>query len=292
MGTVELGLEYGIPVSPDHRVPSRKEAEGILNLALDAGINFIDTAREYGDSESKIGDAISHRRNEYVLATKVLVGDNQQGEDLVRHVEASVLESLRALKTDFVDVIQIHSATLEMIQRGQVLGSLQRMKEKGAARFIGATTYDDASAMAVIADGGFDCLQVAYNLLDRDLERTVLPSAGERGAGVIARSVLLKGALTHRYSYLPPALDDLKEAVAELDAVAQSVSMSLPEMASRWVLSHPAVSTALVGMASPAELTATVQYSCQGPLESSLMERVRRIKVSDSKQLNPSTWPF
>ena len=145
LGTVEIGLDYGIPVAGEERLPSRGAAERLLNCALDLGCNLIDTARAYGASEEIIGHALKSRRHEYTLATKVLHYEQEglDGAALRRAIEGSVAESLHALQTDVLDIVHVHSATVEVIRRGEIAAILQDLRQQGYLRFIGATTYSD-----------------------------------------------------------------------------------------------------------------------------------------------------
>ena len=254
LGTVELGMAYGIADEHGIQAPSRAEAARLLNLALDSGINFIDTARVYGVSEEMIGCGLKSRRKEYILASKIsAIGAPHQGGLSVRaHVMESVEQSLRALQTDVIDLMQLHSASVEDIGRWTD-GGPPGIPGGRAHSISGASTYGEDAAVAALEDGRFDCIQVAYNVLDRELEGKVLPLARARGVGVVVRSVLLKGALTHRYSYLSPGLKELKDAVEKIISIEAAGAEGLPQFAYRFVLAHPAVSTALVGTANDAE---------------------------------------
>jgi 1-deoxyxylulose-5-phosphate synthase len=213
------------------------------------------------------------------------------GTALRQAVEGSIAESLRALQTDVVDIVHIHSATVGVIQRGEMVGILQDLRQQGYLRFIGATTYSEAAAVAALEDGRFDCLQIAYNLLDRSPEDVVFPRARQHDIGMIVRSVLLKGALTHRYTHLPAELTEVKEAVATLHTLLDGTGMSLPELAYRYVLATPNVATALVGTSRLEELEAACGYTRRGAIPSALHERVQQIVIRDRAQLDPSTWP-
>lgn len=292
LGTVELGLDYGVPANGTPVRPSPAEAAYLLNRALDLGINVIDTAPAYGESESIIGRALKSRRQDYILATKVgpLSDEGLTGRRLRRWVETSISESLRALRTDIIDLLQIHSATLGVIRNGEVLAILQDVRRAGHIRFIGVTTYGKAAPLAAIEDGQYDCLQIAYNLLDRQPEERLLPLAQQQDMGVLTRSVLLKGALTHRYTYLPAELNDLKDAVQRLQTVVAQPTENLPEIAYRYVLAHTGVSTALVGTASLHELQTALTYAQHGLLSPHVLDSVRQIVVGDCAQLDPGTW--
>jgi len=293
LGTVELGMDYGIPVQEDHLQPSEADAARTLNCALDLGVNLIDTARAYGESEAIIGRALKSRRNEYILATKISSSnwEGYTGVELHEQVEASIAESLRKLQTDTIDLLYIHNATPELIERGELIEIMQRAQEAGYARFIGTTTYGEAAPLAVLEDARFDCVQVAYNLLDRQLEERVLSLAKANDIGVVIRSVLLKGALTYRYTHLPEELRELRTVVDKVNSLRGAQANSLPELAYRFVLAHPAVSTALVGTGRVHELEEIVSLVGRGVLSPGLLSDIREITVSPD-QLNPGTWPF
>jgi aryl-alcohol dehydrogenase-like predicted oxidoreductase len=293
LGTAEIGQDYGIPVDHEQLRPTKVQAVRLLNRALDMGVNFVDTARVYGESEAIIGRALKKRRGEYVLASKVASEglEGLTGKALRQRVQSSIRESLRALQTDVIDLMYIHSATPEIIKRREVLEILQEAQRAGHIRFVGASTYGKQNAIAVIEDGGYDCLQVAYNLLDRGPEQMILSKAGDEDVGVVARSVLMKGALTHRYQYLPSELGELKSAVHRLMSLCANEKLSLPELAYRFVLAHPSVSSALVGTGRLLELEQTLGFAERGALPSALEQRVRRIVIRDQGQLNIMNWP-
>lgn len=294
LGTVELGMEYGIADGRPLRKPSRAEAARLLDAALDAGINFLDTARAYGDSEEIIGWALKPRRKEYILASKVSCRwpEDEKKTPLRDRMAASVHESLRALQTDVIDVMQLHSPPAEEIRRGELAEALEGLQRAGCIRFLGVTTYGEEASLAAIEDGRYDCLQIAYSALDREPEEQVLPLAQAKDVGVVARSVLLKGTLTHRYRSLPPELEELRSAAGKMAAIAEAGATGLPEFAYRFVLAHPGVSSALAGTASLEELNATLGYCARGPLPPDSLARVRQITVNDRRQLNPATWPI
>jgi 1-deoxyxylulose-5-phosphate synthase len=297
LGTVELGLDYGVPVAGEHLRPSEQQAARLLNQALDLGVNFIDTARAYGASEEVIGRALKSRRKEYLLATKLArVDEEGQSDQALRdQVKASVAESLRMLQTDVIDLLQLHHAPADVVRSGRVLEAAREARRAGYVRYIGASTYGEEAPLAVLEDGGYDTLQVAYNLADRTMEAQVLPLAQRQDIGIIVRSVLLRGVLTQRYPFIPPALDDLKAAIRRLDALAGGTAGSevgsLPEMAYRFVLASPMVSTALVGTARLAELEAAAGFAAKGALPPGLVARIREIEVRDRAQLMPASWP-
>jgi aryl-alcohol dehydrogenase-like predicted oxidoreductase len=293
LGTVEIGKDYGIPVDGEKLRPTETEAARLLNSALDRGVNFIDTARAYGESEAIIGRALNERRGEYVLASKV---NNQgleglTGKALRLQVESSISESLRALRTDVIDLMYIHSATLDIIKQGAVLKILQDAQRAGYIRFIGASTYGEQAALAAVEDGSYDCLQIAYNLLDRRPEQRIFSKAQQEDVGIVARSVLLKGALTERYIHLPKELGELMSSVNRLATLCTAERIRLPELAYRFVLANPVVASALVGTGRQYELEEVLDFAERGALPSSVEQTIRQIVISDPDQLNPANWP-
>jgi 1-deoxyxylulose-5-phosphate synthase len=293
LGTVELGLDYGVPVAGEHLRPSEGSAALLLNQALDLGINFIDTARGYGASEEVIGRGLRGRRSEYILAGKLAPIHDEELSDgeLNERVKASLAESLRNLQTDCIDLLQIHHAPAGLIRRGRVVAAMQEAQAAGYCRYIGASTYGEEAALAVLEDGRFDTLQIAYNLIDRHLEQRVLPLTQQKNIGVVVRSVLLRGVLTHRYTLIPDQLAELRSAIGQMDALVGPAAASLPEMAYRYVLGQPGISTALVGTSRLEELQAALDYANPGPLPPDLQARIRAVTIGDLNQCNPGTWP-
>ena len=293
LGTVEIGMPYGI--AENGRVPVFDETSAalLLNDALDRGINFVDTARAYGESEAIIGRALRRRRREFVLASKVLSrhGQNLDVHQMRELTVASVNESLRLLQTDCIDLMMIHCAATEILPNGHVFEVLTEIKNQGRIGTIGASVYGEEAAIAAIEHGGFDCLQIAYNILDRRPESKVFALAEQREVGLVARSVLLKGALTSRYRHLPVALSELKTAIERMEMVAAREQMSLPELAYRYVLSHPLPQTALAGTGSVDELAEVIEFATRGVLSEDLIAEIPTIPTPDAYSLNPGNWP-
>lgn len=293
LGTVELGLDYGIRVPGKELRPAETAASILLNQALDLGVTLIDTARAYGSSEEIIGKAIGHRRGEFVLVskTKSYRGEFDSPGDRAGAIRRSVEESLRLLRTGHLDLLLLHSSTLEEVIDPICLEVLARLREDGLTRFIGASVYGCAAAKAALQTSAYSCLQVAWNLLDRSVEQDVLPVAVESGVGLMARSVLMRGALTSRHEHLPPALAPVSGAARHLESIARSAGISLPELAFRYILSHPGPLAALVGTAWSAELAQAVEYAGHGPLSADLLEAIRQVQISDPQLLDLSRWP-
>ena len=254
-----------------------EESVGIIHRALDAGINFIDTADVYalGESEEIVGKALSGgRRENVILATKVhgTMGDdpNEFGNSrrwIVREVE----NSLRRLQTDWIDLYQIHRPEADT-DIDETLGALTDLVRAGKVRYIGSSTFPASQiveAQWVAQQRGRDrfvCEQPPYSLLVRGIEVDVLPTARRYGMGVIPWSPLAGGWLTGRYrkdAELPssrraerlPSRYDMSipgnqrklEAADALATLAEDAGMTLIELALAFVIRHPAVTAAIIG---------------------------------------------
>src|SRR5690606_17441017 len=140
----------------------------LLNSALDAGLNIIDTTDCYMNSEELIGNAVAGRRDQYYLYTKCSHETTDSGQRVAWYkpeILASVERSLRRLKTDRLDLVQLHSCSIEDLQRGEVIEALQEARDKGYTRYIGYSGDNEAARFAV-ESGAFDSLQTSINIAD------------------------------------------------------------------------------------------------------------------------------
>ena len=285
-------MPYGIATEGELKRPPEEEAERILHAALDLGVNHLDTARAYGESEAIIGRVLKGRREEYVLTTKIPVHKEAglSTAELREHCRSSIETSLAALRTDHIDVVLLHTSGPEVLRRQDVPEILS--EECGRfVRYFGASVYGMESARIAFDSGWCDCVQIAYSMLDRSPEADVLEHARKKDVGVVARSVLLKGALTRRCEKLPDELNAVREAVEEAAEQSSNGLDGLPKLAYRYVLSNERVHTALVGASSVSEVEQAVAFAAAGPLPQDQLEEIRRIHIKDEKLLNPGNWP-
>ena len=158
------------------------QARSVINQALDSGVNFLDTAACYGISEELVGLVASERRDEYVLATKAgHYLPRNQGEDWTYDlVVSSVDRSLNLMKTDHIDLLQLHSCGVEVLEKGEVIRALQDVRASGKTRFIGYSG-DNENAKWAVTSGLFDTLQTSFNLVDQSARINLFEDAEERG---------------------------------------------------------------------------------------------------------------
>lgn len=171
---------------------SLEDASRVLHAALGYGLNVIDTAECYGHSEEMIGRAVGNRRNEYYLFTKCGHADGS-GWDLPHWhphlLEKSIERSLQRLKTDHLDLVQLHSCSEQLLRRGEVIGVLQRARDAGKIRYLGYSG-DRKAAHYAVACGAFDALQTSVNLADQESIDLIIPAARKRHMGIIAKRPL------------------------------------------------------------------------------------------------------
>jgi len=296
LGTVELGLDYGIAAPGEFGRPAEPEAIRMVHAALDGGINLIDTARAYGESEAVLGRALRGRRDQVVLATKVRTqlddGTLPDSADLRGLMERALETSLRLLQTDYVDIWQIHNVDAELLRRRDIVAEVfAAARQSGKVRYVGGSTYGAEMPMAALQTGLFDMLQITYSTLDQRLADQVLPAAADRGVGIVARSILLKGALTPRGDYLPDHLAELRERSRQFRGLVAALGLDIGpvQAAIAFGLAQAQIHAVLVGVRSEWELREALDATAV-QLPSDLLAQLYALRIDDADLLNPSTW--
>jgi len=262
------------------------DAARVLNAVLDGGITYIDSSPDYGPSEAYIGKAIAHRRHAFYLATKCGCNVDEQGqhlepghvwsgEQLLRNIESS----LRLLKTDHVDVWQLHGTLPTELPGGQadaVIQTLQDLKRQGKARYIGISFKNGRADedlfpagygqyLPVFAQWGvFDVMQIVYGGLTRKNE-TVIAQAADKGIGMVVRGVVKK----YRDNY-----DELFKQ-AKLDELCAN-DESQNTFLIRFALNHPGISTMIIGTKNSDHLAANVRAAAKGKLPDDIYREAKR----------------
>lgn len=263
------------------------DAGRLLNELLDAGINLIDTSVDYGRSEELIGRFVSDRRDEYFLASKCgcplsLPPDATPPyahDYSAANVRADVEQSLRRLQTDRLDLVQVHmSPTRHEMEQGGTLEELVRLRREGKLRFIGMSgilpNLPDHIEMGV-----FDVFQIPYSALQRDHE-DLISHAADTGAGVLVRGGAARGTAAEDKDWSVQPIGLREEAArdrweaADLDPLLDG--MSRHEFILRFTLSHPAMSSTIVGTSNPEHLRSNVEIAQRGPLPDDLSAEARR----------------
>ncbi|MGC8863107.1 MAG: aldo/keto reductase [Armatimonadota bacterium] len=243
-----------------------------LDTALDLGVNFIDTADAYGEgyAESSLGDWLASRkcRDRVIIATKFyhnFEDPNSRVPDtsydyIIRECEAS----LKRLKTDVIDLYQIH-AWDPLTRPDEVGAALMRLRKEGKVRWFGVSNLNADQIRMYDRYFEVSCLQPLYNMLDRQVEDRELPLCLEKRIGVITYSSLARGILAGKYTpettfddhrsrngrFKGETFKKLLEGVSRLQPIADRHGLTIAQLAIRWILTHPAVTSAIVGIKKP-----------------------------------------
>lgn len=290
LGTVALGTPYGFAPKAAARQPSRGDAIALIKNAVAQGITLVDTAPVYGTAESLVGAAVGDDAS-VIIATKVTVPATTESAGLRKALEASLESSRAALRRDKLDIVQIHNATPASLALPEVGGVLRSARAEGVIRFLGASVYTADEALAAIASGWIDVLQVPFNVLDQRITSRVLDAARAAGVGVLSRSALLKGALTERASSMPSELDGLRRGADRARQAFGATWGELPSSALRFCLSDPRVSSVLVGASTKSELEVAIAAVDAGPLSDDLREVASGLAITDERLIDPRLWP-
>jgi hypothetical protein len=184
-GGAEIGFQ-GVPLAT---------AGKLLNGALDAGLNVIDTAECYINSEELIGQTVAGRRNQFFLFTKC--GHDKDGDHWnPQKMALQVDRSLQRLKTDRLDLLQLHSCTEEQLRQGDVIDVVKRARDAGKTRFIGYSG-DGRAALYAVESGAFDTLQISVNIADQEGIELAIPAARAKGMGIIAKRPIANAVWKH-----------------------------------------------------------------------------------------------
>jgi len=262
-GAAEIGFR-GVP---------EETVDRLINGALDAGLNVIDTAECYVDSEEKIGKTVSGRRSEFFLFTKC--GHDKDGDHWnPKKMAEQVDRSLKRLRTDHVDLLQLHSCTEEQLRQGDVIDVIRRARQAGKTRFIGYSG-DGPSALYAVRSGAFDTLQISVSIADQEALDLVLPHAKAKGIGVIVKRPIANAiwkATSKPDAYYQPYWERLHELDYDFlrDDSGQDVATAL-----RFTLSLEGVHTAIVGTTKPDRWKQNAGLLAAGPLNLESINAIR-----------------
>jgi hypothetical protein len=285
VGLSEIGSQLSIS--------DQDQASDVLNTALDSGINFLDTSACYGISEQLVGKGISHRRDDYFLATKAgHVALGYEGEAWTyQTVVDSIDRSLRLLQTDHVDLVQLHSCEIDVLEKGDVIRALQEAEQAGKTRFIGYSGDNDAAHWAVDS-GLFASLQTSYNLVEQRARTSkLLEKATANGMGTIIKRPIAGGVwgksrpeagIDDAGRYNTPYLERAKaiRALGDIDNEPDDGILT----ALGYTLGDSNVSVAIVGTTNPSHMATNIkQIDNDLPIpDSVIVELNRRFEELDT----------
>ncbi len=252
----------------------------LLNEALDAGLNVIDTAECYTNgvvtSEELIGQAVSHRRDDFYLFTKCGHASGVPTPDWAPEtITAHIDRSLKRLKTDHLDLVQLHSCGLEVLKDGSAIAAVQNAQQAGKVRFIGYSGDNEAAQYAVEC-GAFATLQCSLSVVDQSALDKTLPAAAARNMGVIVKRPI--GNAVWRYEQRPDndyVVDYWQRWQLLGFPFAGDDAASIASIALRFTLSQPGVTTAIVGTTQPGRWQSNAQTIAEGRLNQDTIDSIR-----------------
>ncbi|MBA3695009.1 MAG: aldo/keto reductase [Acidobacteria bacterium] len=248
----------------------------LLNGALDAGLNVIDTAAAYRASEKMIGEAVGKRRKDFYLLTKCGELDGFTRSDWSKNGILEAIEnSLRHLKTDYLDLAQLHSCNAEILRRGEAIEGLQRAREKGYTRYIGYSG-DNEDARYAIEMGVFDSLQTSVSVADQIPIDGNIPLAAAKQMGIIAKRSIANAVWRNLSKPTDSYHHEYWERIQKLkfDFLDKSLEESI-STALRFTLSIPGITTAIVGTTKPNRWQENARFAAEGNLLSEEFEAIR-----------------
>jgi aryl-alcohol dehydrogenase-like predicted oxidoreductase len=265
------------------------DAGRLLNAVLDSGINLIDTSPDYGRSEELMGTYIGHRRDEFFLASKCGCPIEAPADApppyphdyRPENVRADVEQSLRRLRTDYLDLVQVHmSPSKATLEENHTVETLRELQAEGKARFIGMSgilpNLPDHIAMGV-----FDVFQIPYSAVQRDHEE-LITDAADAGAGTLIRGGAARGAASEDKNWQTgplsqdPHVGHRNWETSGIAGLLSEAGMSNMEFVLRFTLSHPGLSTTIVGTSTPAHLASNIAVAQRGPLPADLYEEAKK----------------
>ena len=266
-----------------------EDAGRLLNAVLDGGINLIDTSPDYGRSEELIGTYLGHRRGEFFLASKCGCPIETPADApppyphdySKQNVRAAVERSLRRLRTDRLDLVQVHmSPSVATLDENGTIEELNDLRAEGKVRFIGMSGILP-NLPGHIAMNVFDAFQIPYSAVQRDHEN-LITEAVDKGAGTLIRGGAARGAASEEKNWSngpltqEPGLGQRNWETSGVEDLINEAGIGRQEFILRFTLSHPGLSTTIVGTANPAHLAGNIAVAERGPLPADLYEEAKK----------------
>ena len=259
-----------------------ENVEVLLSSALDSGINFIDTAACYGNSEELIGRAIAQRRQEYILATKCghvqeTLSSSEGVAWTANTITNSIERSLVRLKTDYLDLVQLHSCDVDILENMEVIEALLNAKRAGKTRFVGYSG-DNEAALWAVNSGIFDTLQTSFNAVDQHARIKLFGPAKSKNMGIIIKRPIANMAWGATRIPSDYAADYFNRAqvMAEMGLIPMA-SNNHVLTAMGFVFSHPEVDTVIVGTQNQAHMKSNIEIiETQLPMPTEVVDELRR----------------
>ena len=289
LGTVQFGLDYGFT-----KRKTQEEVNSILQTASDNGITLIDTAREYGDSEDKIGYFMENYKNNFVVATKLKLLDNIDNvnyTELKEDIYNSIEESLDKLNLNKIPILQLHQTIDTLYKNEDFWQVINQLKDDKLIDLFGVSVYE-LPETRYIAQKHNDCVdffQIPYNIFDRRFD-DIQKELDEYSIGLISRSTFLKGIIPCSISDVPENLSDIKPFKRELQNMANECGCSVADLASVFVYYNDYINSTILGVDSPEELESNIKSIER--FDETIIENIdfENLRINDDYLIDPRKW--
>lgn len=289
LGTVQFGLDYGFT-----KRKTQDEVNDILLTAFDNGITLIDTAREYGDSEDKIGNFMANYKNNFVVATKLRIIedlDDLNYTNLKNNIYGSVEESLEKLQLNRIPILQLHQTIDELYKNDDFWRVIHQLKEDKLIDLFGVSVYE-LPETKFITQNYNDCVdffQIPYNVFDRRFD-DIQKELDENSIGLVSRSTFLKGVIPCSMDDTPRCLNDIKPFKQKLQDLANECGCSVAELASVFVYYNEYINSTILGVNSPEELESNIKSIDK--FDNTILKNIDfdSLKIDDDYLTDPRKW--
>lgn len=298
LGTAQLGSHYGIANKTG--VPTKEESLKIIDYAVCHGIDSLDTASGYGNSELLIGEYIEQQRlkkTEKIPSVTTKIPSVSSSNLLTfneryRFMEKTILDSLTRLKLPQLDICLLHDPLDMIAHQGESVQHLIEFKKNHLLKKIGVSVYDPKEVEAAIELGCFDVIQVPINIFDQRLVETdLLKKLSAANITVYGRSIYLQGLLLMSPSELPKYLKDAKGPLSDIEKLSIESGLSVMEIAILYIRDLPEISKIIIGCETINQLKQNLQIINLPPLTESIVREVKSIsKKFPDKILDPRKW--
>lgn len=253
LGTVQFGLDYGFT-----KKKTQEEVNSILKVATENNINLIDTAREYGDSEKKIGIFMENYDNDFLVATKIQLMDdlnNLNHEKIKKHIYSSVNNSLDDLKLDKLPILQLHQSNKLLYSNEDFWNVIHDLKKDKLIDIFGVSVYEIEETKFILKHFSdyIDFFQIPYNIFDRRFDE-IQTLLNKTSVDVISRSTFLKGIIPCPIDKVPNSLEGLKPYKYKLNVISKELDIELAQLALIFIYYNDFLASTVLGVDSAKEL--------------------------------------
>lgn len=289
LGTVQFGLDYGFT-----KCKTQEEVNDILNMAVAKEVTLIDTAREYGDSEEKIGNFITEFDNDFVVATKLRLINDLTHLDysfLNNHIQNSINESLSYLKLDKLPILQLHQVDKQLYQSNDFWNCIHDLKREKIIEDFGVSVYDVEFTRYIIKSHGdlIDYIQIPYNIFDRRFD-CLFDEIKHNDIHVISRSTFLKGIIPSPIENIPKELEEIIPYKLKLNELSDELGIDVAELATLYVYYNNNIASTIFGVNSPQELENNIESI--NDFDKNILNEINfdDLIISDVKLIDPRQW--